>query len=191
MRTMKYAFISGIPASGKSYLAERIAKINGTLHFKVDDWREEFRKNNNADWIDFFWNKNEWKYWDKTSCVEHWQNIVKQSEALWPDIVKKIEEVIKSGKPAIFEGVNILPHLAKRDLDFGGIVLLGESVEVIFERNKKDPRWGETEELQLKEAEYFYNCEGPKYKSEADKYGYEAFYDADTAEAALIKLLSE
>ncbi|MDO8522664.1 MAG: hypothetical protein Q7S12_00035 [bacterium] len=188
---MKYAFISGIPASGKSYLAAKIAKEVGALHFKTDDWREGFRKNNNADWVDFFWNKNESEYWSKTNCTEHWKNIVKQSEALWPDVVKKISEVIKSGKPAIFEGINILPHLAKRDLDFGGVVLLGESVGAIFERNKKDPRWGETEELQLKEAEIFYNCEGQKYKSEAEKCGYKTFYNADVAEAELLKLLSE
>jgi len=51
---MKYVFISGIPASGKSYLAEKVAKATGALCFKVDDWREEFRKDKHADWVDFF-----------------------------------------------------------------------------------------------------------------------------------------
>lgn len=190
-KVMRYVFISGIPASGKSYLAQKVAKITGALHFKVDDWREEFRVDKHADWVDFFWNKNESDYWDKTGCEKHWQNIVKQSEALWPDIVKKIKEVVKSGKPAIFEGVNILPHLAKQDLNFEGIVLLGESIEIIFERNKEDPRWGKTETLQLKEAEVFYNCEGKRYQAEAEKQGYKAFSDIKLAEAELVKLLNK
>ncbi len=188
---MKYAFISGIPASGKSHLAKKIAKNMGVLHFKIDDWREEFRKEKHADWVDFFWNKNESEYWDKTGCDEHWQNIAKQSEALWPDVVNKIGEVVSSGKSAIFEGVNILPHLARRDLKFEGIILLGESFEIVFERNKKDPRWGETEELQQKEAEIFFNCESPKYKAEAEKYGYKVFSDANLAEVELLKLLNK
>ena len=187
---MGYVFISGIPASGKSHLAQKMCEITGALHFKVDDWREEFRVNKNADWVDFFWNKNESEYWSKTSCEEHWQNIIEQSEALWPDIVKKIRKVVKYGKLAIFEGVNILPHLARQDLNFEGIILLGESVETIFKRNKKDPRWGKTEALQLKEAEMFYNCEGQKYKAEAEKYGYQIFTNHALAEAKLLKLLS-
>lgn len=190
MSRVKYAFIGGIPATGKSYLAKKIAKSTGALHFKVDDWREEFRVDKHADWIDFFWNKNESEYWDKTSCEEHWQNIVKQSEVLWPPgIVRKIKKVVKSGLPAIFEGVNILPHLAAKDLDFPGIFLTGESFEVIFERNKKDPRWGQTEILQKKEAEIFYNCEGPIYKKEAEKYGFKVFSSSIEAEKELIRLL--
>jgi len=51
---MKYVFISGIPASGKSYLAAKVARTTGALHFKVDDWREEFRKNKHVNWVDFF-----------------------------------------------------------------------------------------------------------------------------------------
>lgn len=131
---MNYAFISGIPASGKSYLAARVAKIVGIQHIGIDDWKKEMEENPELKkWIDFFWNKNESEYWDKTGYEEHWQNIVKQSEALWSDIIKKIRKVVKSGKPAIFEGVNILPHLARRDLDFEGLVLLGESFEKILE----------------------------------------------------------
>jgi len=186
---MKYAFISGIPASGKSYLAEIIALALKMKHFETDDWREEFRRDEHADWVDFFWNKNEAEYWAKTDCEEHWRNMVRQSEALWPEIFKKIGKVVKSGKPAIFEGVNILPHLAHKDLDFPGIFLLGESLETILRRNKQDPRWGQTEELQKKEAEIFFNCEGPKYKQEAEKHGFKTFPDPMLAEKELLKIL--
>ncbi len=166
-----YVFISGIPASGKSYLADRVAKIAGVQHIKIDDWREEIRKSPELEkWVDFFWNQDEKEYWKITSCDQQWENLRKQSEAFWSIFLQKIKEIQGSGKGAIFEGVNILPHLAHRDLDFSGIFLLGESFETILERNKRDPRWGETGELQTLEAEAFWNCERPKYKQEAEKY---------------------
>ena len=41
MRNMKYAFISGIPASGKSYLAAKVAKTVGALHIEIDELQKE------------------------------------------------------------------------------------------------------------------------------------------------------
>ena len=139
----------------------------------------------------FFWNKDEKKYWKNISPQEHWNNLKKQSEAFWPIIFKKIREIQKVRKSAIFEGVNILPHLAHQDLDFPGIVLLGESEQVVFERCKKDPRWGRTHELQKKEAEWFFVHEGKVYQYEARKYGYKAFHDNKKAEDELIRLLQK
>lgn len=187
---MSYIFISGIPATGKSYLAEKVAETCGMLHIKIDHWRNELRKDKNLkEWVDFFWNKNEKEYWERTSCDEQWENIVKQSEAIWPEILRKIKEIQKTRKSAIFEGVNILPHLASRDLNFSGIVLLGESFEKIFERNKKDPRWGKTEDLQRKEAEAFWNCERPHYQKEAKIYHFKTFTNPAEAEKALLLLI--
>jgi len=189
-RESRYVFIGGIPASGKSFLAKKVATQSGALHFEVDDWREEMKSDPKLElWVNFFWNKSEEEYWRTTNCDEQWKNLKRQSEAFWPGILKRIREVQKLGKSAIFEGVNILPHLAHRDLEFQGIFLLGESLEAILERNKKDPRWGQTEELQKKEAEAFYNCEGPKYKADAEKYGFRIFIDSTEAEKELLKLL--
>jgi len=61
------------------------------------------------------------------------------------------------------------------------ICLLGKSFEEVFERNKKDPRWGNTEELQKLEAEMFFNVERPNYKQEAEEYGWLIFESADEA----------
>ena len=184
---MKYAFISGIPASGKSYLAAKVAKEVDALHIEIDDLREEMRNDMELrKWVDFFWNQDEIEYWKNTGCNQQWENLKKQSEAFFPAILKRVREVQESGKPAIFEGVNILPHLAAGILQFSGIVLIGDSFEDIFERNKKEPRWGKTEELQRKEAEAFYNCERPKYTVEAEKYGYQAFSDIREAEKKLL-----
>ena len=190
MRTMKYIFISGIPVSGKSYLAARVAKAVDALHIEIDDLREEMRNDMELrKWVDFFWNQDEVKYWKNTNCDQQWENLKNQSEAFWSAILKRIEEVQKLGKSAIFEGVNILPHLAAKDLSFPGIVLVGDSFEDIFERNKKEPRWGKTEELQRMEAEGFYDCERPRYKAEAEKYGYPIFSDVKEAEEKLLKIL--
>ena len=186
---MKYAFISGIPASGKSYLAAKVAKTVGALHIEIDELRKEMGKNPELKkWVMFFWNHDEAEYWKNTNCDEQWENLKNQSEAFWPTILEKISEIQKSGKPAIFEGVNILPHLAAKVLEFRGIVLLGSSLEDIFERNKKEPRWGRTEELQRMEAGGFYNCERPRYKAEAEKYGYPVFSDVKEAEKELLKI---
>lgn len=187
---MKYAFISGIPASGKSYLSRKIAKEVGIKHICIDDWREEMKSDPELEkWVDFFWNQDEKEYWRATNCEQHWENLRNQSETFWPTILKRIKEIQMSGEGAIFEGVNILPYIAHRDLDFQGIVLLGESFEKIVERNKQDPRWGNTEELQIQEAEAFWNCERPKYKQEAEKYGLKTFTDITEAEEELLKLL--
>ncbi len=75
----------------------------------------------------------------------------------------------------------MLPHLVKRDLGFDGVVLIGSSLEETLERNKKDPRWGNTSELQELEANTFFNVERPHYKEEALKYGYLTFERADDA----------
>ena len=186
---MKYAFISGIPASGKSYLAAKVAKAVGALHVEIDDLREEMRSDMELKkWVDFFWDKDEVEYWKNTSCGQHWENLKNQSEAFWSAILKRIRKIQESESPAIFEGVNILPHLAAKDLQFPGIVLVGDSFEDIFERNKKEPRWGKTEELQRKEAKAFYNCERPRYTVEAEKYGYQVFSDIKEAEKKLLEI---
>lgn len=190
---MKYLFISGIPASGKSWLAAKIAKEFNLLHVNIDDLREEMAKDEELKkWVNFFFNQDEIEYWENTSCDQDWQNTRNQSEAFWPTIKEKINTIISEGRAAIFEGVNLLPHLMKEyKKEMSGIYLLGESFEVILKRNIKDPRWGNTEELQKKEAEMFYYCEGKKYKKEAEQYNYKTFKDINEGEKELVKMLKE
>lgn len=187
---MKYAFITGIPAAGKSYLAKKVAQKTNSLHIDIDKLRIEMTKNPNLEpWVNFFSNKDEKKYWETTTPQDHWENLKKQSEAFWPTILEKIHEVEKTNNSVIFEGVNILPHLAHQDLDFSGIVLLGESEQSLLERCKSDPRWGNTMDLQEKEAEWFFVHEGKIYESEAKKHGFKVFHDNIKAEEELIRML--
>lgn len=189
---MSYVFISGIPSSGKSFLARKVAQKTGTFHLDTDTLRDGMAKDPKLEpWVNFYWNQDERKYLTETPCGAQWQNLVRQSEAFWSTILKKIEEVKKSHKMAIFEGVNILPHLAAKDLDFPGVVLLGKSLEEIFERNKNNPRWGSTEELQRLEAEVFFYCERENYRREAEKYGFKTFTNPEQAERELLRLLKE
>ncbi len=185
-----YIFIGGIPASGKSYLSRKVAEKTGAFHLDLDTLRKEMAKDPKLTyWVNFFFNRDEEKYLTNTSCEEHWENLVKQSEAFWPTILIKVKEVMNSRESAIFEGVNILPHLAKKDFNFPGIFLLGESFGQILERNKQNPRWGKTPKLQEMEAKLFFNCERLKYKEEAIKYGYKIFDDFNVAELEVLKLL--
>ena len=187
---MGYVFIGGIPASGKSYLAREIANEIGTVYFGTDDIREKLSKDPELKhWVNFYWDLDEADYYKNTPCEKQWENLTKQSEAFWPTVLEKIKEIKKKHPQAIFEGVNILPHLAAKDLNFSGVYLLGESVDQIFERNKQNPRWGQTEELQRIEAEMFFNCEGKMYQQEAEKYGFKCFSDSNEAKQELLRLL--
>lgn len=184
----KKIFITGIPAAGKSYLANKVAAAVDGLHVKVDDVREELTDNSEyRKWVNFYFNQDEKIYYTTTTPEQRWNDLVAQSEALWPGILEKIKSYKKETKPVIFEGVNILPHLAKKDLPFSGIVLIGRSFEEILVRNKAEPRWGQTEELQKLEADAFFNGERPKYKAEAEKYEYKVFETVNEAYPELIK----
>ncbi len=189
---MANVFISGIPASGKSFLARKVSQNTGAFRLDTDSLRKNMRKDPTLEpWVNFYWSKDEKRYLTETSCQEKWSNLVKQSEAFWPIFLREIKEVIKTHPSVIIEGVNILPHLAARDLNFTGIFLLGESFEQIFERNKKNPRWGSTEELQRLEAKTFFNCERENYKREAERYGFKTFTNSEEAESELLRLLGK
>ena len=178
----KRLFITDIPASGKSYLAKKLADSLGGIAVSLDDLREGLSNNKEyKKWTDFYLNQNEFEYLTKTSPTDQWSNLVAQSEALWPVFPAEIRKYENELRPVIFECVNILPHLAKRDLNFPGVVLVGKNFEEIFERNKKDPRWGSTVELQELEARTFFEVERPMYINEAKKYGYPVYESADEA----------
>jgi len=186
---MKSVYISGIPTAGKSHLANKIAKTTGAIHVDIDDMREEMRKDLRLkSWVDFFKDKNEKEYWQEVSHEEHWSNLKKQSEAFWIVVKKRINEILATRQPAIFEGVNLLPHLIT-EIPIKGIVLIGQSEEIVLERNKRDPRWGKTEDLQNTEAKFFFRCERPIYKKEAKKYGIKTLTNPEEAEKELLSLM--
>ncbi len=171
----KRLFITGIPTSGKSYLAEKLAETVGGIVIYLDDLRENLSQDEKyRAWVNFYLDQDEKTYLTSTSSDDQWENLKKQSEAIWP---------------AIFECVNILPHLARRDLNFPGVVLVGKTLEETLRRNKEDPRWGKTEELQELEANMFFMVERPRYKAEGEKYGYPVFESADEAYDAILKTL--
>jgi len=184
----KRIFITGIPTSGKSHLAKQLAdKVNGVA-VSLDNLRKNLAKNNRyKKWTNFYFSKDEYLYLTQTSHEEQWQHIVEQSNGLWPAFLQEIEKYKNEKKPVIFECANILPHLAKRDLDFPGIVLIGKTYEEILERNKKNPRWGATLELQELEAKKLFEVERLRYKIEAEKYSYDVF---ESSRVAFIKAFS-
>lgn len=185
---MNSVFISGIPASGKSYLAKKLSENLGIQIISTDKLRDQMINDPTLEpWVNFYYNLDEAVYYTTIDCTEQWSNLVKQSEAFWP----KILEFVKSQQlPFVIEGVNLLPHLVK-DFDFNGVYLLGESEEIIKQRLKAEPRWGETEVLQKMEAHAFINCEAKSYKSEAEKFGYQTFTSADAVYETLAAMISK
>ncbi len=113
-----------------------------------------------------------------------------QSEGLWLGFMEKIDSYKNEKRPVIFECVNIMPHLAKCDLGFPGIVLIGRSYEETLKRIQGYPRWGNTPHLQEMEAKCFFFTERPHYKEEAEKYGYPVFETAEEAFQPALDLLN-
>jgi len=181
-------FISGIPAAGKSYLARKLAKHLNGIHIPTDAiYKEKSKDPDYKKWINFYWDKDEKIYYENTTPDDQWKNLKEQSEHLWPLNLEKIRGYEKEFRFVVFEGVNMLPHLARQDLGFPGIVLLGSSFKDILKRNHKHPRWGSTAELQKIEAESFWNIERPRYKAEAERCGYPTFENGDDAFEYVIK----
>ncbi len=188
----KRLFVTGIPTAGKSYLSRKLAAEVGGISVSLDHHRQAISSDPRYQkWIQFYWNVDEKEYFSKTIPEQQWQNLVNQSEALWPAFMEKINSYSEETKPVIFECVNMLPHIVKKDIDFPGIVLVGTSYETILERNIADPRWGNTKELQEMEAFSFFNVERPNYIKEAERFGYQVFQTADEAYEAAKALLIE
>ena len=188
----KKLFITGIPTGGKSYLAKKIAeKING-VYVSLDDMRDELAKQEKyKKWVNFYRDKDEYEYYTKTTPQDQWQNLVNQAEGMWKGVLEKISQYQKEERCVIFEGVNILPHLAHKDLSMPGICIIGRSEKEIFERIKIEHRWGSIEELQKMEAKEFFNVQRPRYKEEAEKYGYKVFNTADDAWGYALEILNK
>lgn len=183
-----YVFIGGTPAAGKTHVTKQFIKESGLPieYVSIDALRRYFAKDPKLNyWVKFFLNQNAVKYWDEITQEEHLQNLIKQSEAFWPGILKKVEEVKKNHQHAIFEGVNLLPHLTHKDFDFPGMFLIEESIDTLFEKLHREPRWGETIELQKLEAKFFVEWEAKYIREEAEKYNYKVFTDSQDVEKQL------
>lgn len=189
-----HAFVGGTPAAGKSYLVKKFIEESKLPidYVEIDLFRKEFAKNSELDkWVKIFSSKDEIKYWDEITEKEHFQNLISQSEAFWPEILKKVNEVKKNSEHAIFEAVNLLPHLVHKDFDFPGFFLIQEDMDTLLKRLKKNPRWGGTAEKQQLEAKFFIVWEAKYIREEAGKYNYPVFNNSDEALKALNKIFYE
>jgi 2-phosphoglycerate kinase len=173
-----YVFIGGTPAAGKTFTAKQFIQASEKdIHLvSIDNLRIEFSKNLELKyWVEFFSNQDETEYWRTITYEKHIENLINQSEAFWLPILDVIEQTKKDHEHAIFEAVNILPHLGRRDLDIPGFFLICEDYQIVLQRNMKDPRWGKNEELQKLEAKYFVEYDARFIREEAEKYNYKVF----------------
>lgn len=186
----KYVFIGGIPTAGKSFLAKKIADETGAIHVEIDLLREEMAKDPKLKpWVNWYTDQDEEEYFQKTDNEAGWIHLKNQSEAYWKTIGKKVEEIKKTGKNAVFEGYNLLPHLVSKYFDFPGIYLTAPKAEEILRRIEMKKRWGEGDKLHKMEVNFFVECFDKNYKKDAETYGYKCFANPIEAENEILKLL--
>lgn len=192
--------ITGIPTAGKSYLSHKLVRETGAYYLEADVLRDKLADDPRYHpWTNFYWDRDEREYYSQNGYETQWQNLVSQSEALWPAFRERILAYQCGWVPLktwigahlrcrrrpqpllLAEGVNLLPHLTRRDFDFPGIVIVGRSRQDILDRLALSPRWGKTRELQELEADAFWYGERPRYIAEAEKHGYPVFETADEA----------
>lgn len=187
---MKYVFIGGIPTAGKSFLAKKIADKIGAIYVEIDLLREEMLKDPKLKpWVNWYTNQDEEEYFKKTDNDLGWTHLKNQSEAYWQTIEKKVNQIKKTGKKAIFEGYNLLPHLVSKYFDFDGIYLGAPKPEEILRRIKMKKRWGEEDKLHKMEVKFFIECFDYNFKKDAKKHGYKCFSDSIGAEKEILKLM--
>lgn len=183
-----HLFIGGPPTSGKSYLAEKISQEMGTLHICTDKLRKKITFNDESFfvWKEFFISKPS-EYWDLVTGEEYVKDCRLQTEAFWPKLVEEIKQLQLEHVAVIFEGVDMLPDLVRRDLDLEGIYLVCKSEGESYLRNKE--RWGESDKLLQRESVLYATDEAMEIRRLAGEFGYKVFSNSQEAEAELLSLL--
>mgnify|MGYP001570963722 FL=1 len=183
-----YTFIGGTQVAGKSYSSKKFVENSGlniTL-IKTDALRLEMINDPKLrKWINVFWDRDEHEFWQNTNYEDYVQLLVGQSEAFFPIIMKTVNKIMAERKHAIFEGVNLLPHLVNKHISFPALFLVCDDRELIFSRLKEHPRWGGTEQFQRTEAEYIVKYDTRFIREEAIKFGYKVFNNPSFIEQEL------
>lgn len=187
---MKYVFIGGIPTAGKSFLAKKIADETGAIHVEIDLLREKMAKDPKLKpWVNWYTDQDEEEYFKKIDNDLGWTHLKNQSEAYWATIEKKVSEIKKTGKKAVFEGYNLLPHLVSKNFDFTGIYLKAPKPEEILKRIEMKKRWGSGNKLHKMEVKFFIECFDHNFMKDAKRYGYKCFSNSIKAEKEIMNLL--
>ena len=173
-----YVFIGGVTTSGKSHLTKDFiekSKLN-ILHIGIDNIRDSFKNDVNlVKWINFFRNQDEDIYWQKTSCKQHVENVVRQSGELWPHIFEQIINLQNKHEHIIFEGMQFMPKLTRKFLKMDGFYLISPDIETIYIRLVAHKRWGTTNDQKRNEAKCFFEGTSQYIQNEARKFGYKVF----------------
>jgi 2-phosphoglycerate kinase len=189
-----YTFIGGTPAAGKSTLARKVAdSLDSSFQIiGTDDIRDQLLSIPKYEkWVNIYWNMDEKDFMSQKTCTEKMDVLVAQSEALFPPILDFFNTKMKEYENIIFEGVTLLPHLARKHLPFEGIYLVIEDRGELLKRLKEDNRWGNTDEMHKLEADYFLDCEVKFLRQECDIYRYKIYNNTKEAESELIRILTQ
>ena len=178
----KIILIGGAPTVGKSTVAELIAKKLNIPWISTDQIRQIMRATVKRENMPDLFNPEGYTaetFLTKFSAEEIVEIEMKQGDATWIGIKKIIDDDFTWKNGFIIEGVNILPHLVKKDFgedkNIKTIFLIDENADkirhVIFNRGLWDDAHTYPDYIKEKEIEWvlLFN---KKIRMEAEKYDY-------------------
>lgn len=174
--------IGGAPTTGKSTIAQAVAKQLNIPWISTDQIREIMRTVAKRDDFPKLFSPEGYtaeKFLTEFSAEEIVNMEFDQGEATWIGIKKFIEDDYTWENGFVIEGVNILPHLIARDLKndsrIKAVFLVDEDSDrmrdVVFRRGLWDDANTYSDEVKEKEVEWA-TLFSHKLKQEVEKYGY-------------------
>ena len=113
-------FISGVPGTGKTTLAMKLAQELGIDQVvSTDTVRAVLRSvgDENKNPVLFSVSHDSWKYFGEKNAQNIWKGFTAHSKLLFPVMVYMLKKSFEEGRSIIFEGVHITPEFIQ-GLDF-------------------------------------------------------------------------
>lgn len=178
----KVILIGGAPTAGKSTMAGLIAKKLNIPWISTDQIREIMRVTARREDMPKLFTPEGYtaeKFLTEFSAEEIVRMEMEQGEAAWIGIKKIIEDDYTWKDGFVVEGVNILPHLVKKDFgddkNVKAVFLVDEDADrtrhVVFTRGLWDDANTYSDDVKEKEVEWSLLF-SHKIKSEAETHGY-------------------
>ncbi|MEK7175666.1 MAG: hypothetical protein AAB693_02610 [Patescibacteria group bacterium] len=180
--TRKIILIGGAPTTGKSTMANLVAKHFNIPWISTDQIREIMRLVASRDKYPKLFSTGKYtaeEFLTKFSAKQIVTMEFEQSEEVWPGIRKFIKQNYTWKDGFVIEGVNILPHLIAKDFandkDLKFIFLINEDAKKIRNAIFTRGLWGDAntypDSIKEKEIEWVLSF-GHKLKLEIEKYKY-------------------
>lgn len=178
----KIILIGGAPTTGKSTIAQLVAKKLSIPWISTDQIREIMRTVARRTDFPKLFNPEGYtaeRFLNEFSAEQIVKIEMDQGEAVWPIIKKFIQEDYTWEEGFIVEGIGLLPHLIAKDLknkkNIRAVFLVDENADrirhVVFTRGLWDDAHTYSDDVKEREVEWA-SLFSHKIKKEAEKYSY-------------------